>query len=112
MSLFGKFLAVLNLVALLAFLFMASAAYKMRQAWSYSVLRWDMALDGMPIDEADLDQQGRPKYLNLDDKLCELLTGDATIATQQAYLDLRKKELIDRLAEQKIKVTPLAKLDT
>jgi hypothetical protein len=99
MSLFGKVLAVLNLLALGGFLYMASATLQVRQAWAYAALRWEIALDGMPVDREDRDSRDRPKYLNLNDALVAELTGSASHYTQEEYLDARKGELLGKLGD-------------
>jgi hypothetical protein len=103
MSLFGKVLAVLNLLALGGFLYMATVTLQARQAWSYAVMRWDIALDGMPVDEDDSDERGKPKYLNLNEGLCQELTGSSDTATQEAYLMRRKEELVRKVNESAAK---------
>lgn len=91
MSLFGKVLAVLNLLALLCFAFLALKDNQMRQAWSYAVYRWDLALDGFPVDEEEPDGRNRLRHLNLNPVLCEELAGDADVRTMEGYLDARLK---------------------
>ncbi len=109
MSLLGKVLAVLNLAALLGFVYMAAVDFQMRQAWSYAVLRWDVALDGMPVDQTDVDQHGRPRYLNFTEGLCNELVNDATIQTQEEYLDKRKQELLARIDDDTVKPSKVDK---
>jgi hypothetical protein len=53
MSLFGKILAVLNVLAAGAFVYLATMDWGKRQAWSYAAFRHDLALDGLPLDEND-----------------------------------------------------------
>ncbi len=110
MSLFGKVLAVLNLVALGGFLFMAASDLQMRQAWSYAVLRWDLALDGIPVDKEEADPRGRPRYLILDDALSNELVGDPAIRTQEEYLDRRKEEIDARIDDEKVKPAKIEKI--
>jgi hypothetical protein len=110
MSLFGKVLALLNLVALLAFFYLATVTLQMRQAWSYAALRWDIALDGLPVDKNDVDERGRPRYLNLNEALCNEMVGNPKVDTQEAFLDLRKQELLDRIDGNEVKGTKVAKL--
>lgn len=109
MSLFGKALAVLNLVALLAFFYLATASFQMRQAWSYAVLRWDVALDGLPIDTRDVDDRGRPRYLNMNDALCSEMVGNPKLNTQEAFLDARTQELLGRVEDGDVKGSKVAK---
>ena len=48
MSFFGKFLLVLNIVGAGALGWLAIQDYGKRQAWTYSVLAYDLILDGLP----------------------------------------------------------------
>jgi hypothetical protein len=111
MSFFGKFLAVLNLAALLGFVYMATADLQMRKAWSYAVFRWDVALDGMPIDEADIDLRGRAKFHDFGEALSQELVGRSEIRTQEDFLDYRINELTARIDDDKIKASPAYQLN-
>jgi len=101
MTFFGKFLAVLNLGALCGFLYLAVVDFQMRQAWAYANFRWDLALDGFPVDEEEPDARNRLRHLNLNDALCEELVGGPKINTLEKFLDLRKEQLLDRVDKQK-----------
>src|SRR5437016_5851769 len=59
MTFFGKFLAVLNLGALCGFFYLAVVDFQMRQAWAYANFRWDLALDGFPVDQEEPDARKR-----------------------------------------------------
>src|SRR2546423_1558806 len=69
MTLFGYFMALLNVIAAGAFLYLALMDYGVRQAWSYAVYRYDFALNGIPVDMTEPDEKGEPRYLNMDDAL-------------------------------------------
>src|SRR5262245_44888888 len=58
MSLFGKILAVLNVLAAIAFVVLAAMDYQRRQDWSFAVLRHDIALRGLPVNEDEKDREG------------------------------------------------------
>lgn len=53
MSLFGKILAVLNVLAAIAFFSIGAMDYSHRTQWSYSHFRHQLALHGMPVDKND-----------------------------------------------------------
>src|SRR5947209_4543633 len=53
MSLFGKILAVFNVLAAIAFLVFAAMDYYKRQSWAYSHFRHQLAVSGLPIDPTD-----------------------------------------------------------
>jgi len=110
MSGFGKILAVLNLAALLAFTWLAAKDLQMRKAWSYAVYRWDVAIEGMPVDETDADIRGRPRYYDFGDALSAELVGRPEIHTQEEFLDYRIDELNKRIDDDKIKPSRIDKL--
>jgi hypothetical protein len=53
MSLFGKILAVFNVLAAIAFLIVAAMDYYKRQSWAYSHFRHELAVYGLPVDATD-----------------------------------------------------------
>src|SRR5215471_12746116 len=53
MSLFGKILAVLNVLIAIVFLVLAGMVYSKRQAWSYSHFRHQVAIHGLPVTDSD-----------------------------------------------------------
>src|SRR5687767_8024469 len=109
MSLFGKVLAVLNLLALGGFLFLASQTLAARKNWSYAVMLYEVGLDGLPIDKEEVDQQGTPKHQKIDETLSATITGvtpvldrddpnyQPAITTQWDYLLHRKDVLLAKL---------------
>jgi uncharacterized coiled-coil protein SlyX len=64
MSLLGKILAVLNVLAAGAFLYLAALDWGKRQAWSHAVLRHELVLHGLPIDEGAEAPPGMPPSLH------------------------------------------------
>jgi hypothetical protein len=59
MSLFGKFMAVLNLLGIIAVFVLALLVYGKHQAWVYAVYRYDLAMYGLPVTEDDVDDVGQ-----------------------------------------------------
>jgi hypothetical protein len=53
MSLFGKILAVLNVLVGIVFLVLAGMDYSKRQSWSYSHFRHQVAIYGLPLTDSD-----------------------------------------------------------
>lgn len=53
MSLLGKILAFLNVLAAVAFVYLASMDYQKRSTWSYSHFRHQLLLNGLPVDDGD-----------------------------------------------------------
>jgi hypothetical protein len=59
MSLFGKILAVLNLLGAAGLIYFASADYAKRQAWAHAYTRAELLLNGIPLDEKELDSSSQ-----------------------------------------------------
>jgi hypothetical protein len=109
MTLVGYLLAVLNVIAAGAFLYLSMMDYGVRQAWSYAVYRYELALDGLPVDQEDRDEKGQPRYLNMNDELRRELTGSDKIETQEDGLEARRAEIQQRIDDPSIKSSlPLA----
>jgi hypothetical protein len=60
MSLFGKILALFNIIGAVALFCLAAMDYGKRQSWAHSVLRHDLTLRGLPLNDQEKDKQGRP----------------------------------------------------
>ncbi len=58
MSLLGKILAGLNIVAAIAFACLVALDWGQRQKWTYAVFRQDLTLNGLPVDDAEHDADG------------------------------------------------------
>lgn len=58
MSLFGKILAGLNIVAAIFFACLVAMDWGQRQKWTYAVFRQDLALNGLPVDDEERDAAG------------------------------------------------------
>jgi len=55
MTLLGKILAILNVLAALAFGVLLLLDYGKRQQWSYAVFLYDVRLQGLPLEQDNLD---------------------------------------------------------
>lgn len=71
MSILGKILAILNVLAVIGALALLAMDYAKRQTWAYAVYRQKLVIDGLPVDENEVDGQGHK------------LVDDLTPATQQ-----------------------------
>ena len=58
MSLLGKILAGLNIVAAIALACLVALDWGQRQKWTYAVFRQDLTLNGLPVDDAEHDADG------------------------------------------------------
>jgi hypothetical protein len=52
MSVLGKILAVFNILAAALFVYLAGLDYGKRQSWAYAVYRHELAITGLPLEEA------------------------------------------------------------
>src|SRR5262245_25909534 len=66
MSLLGKILTFLNVVAALVFCYLLVVDYARRQHWTYAVYRHDLRLKGLPLTKDDRDVQGNLLVSDLD----------------------------------------------
>ena len=69
MSLFGKLLAIFNVLAAIAFFSVAVLDYSQRQAWSFAVVRADTLILGLPFDENETTVDGDKRTEHLDAKV-------------------------------------------
>jgi hypothetical protein len=109
MSLFGKVLAVLNIAAAGAFLYLAAMSYGTRQAWSYANFRYDIALKGLPVDKQDSDAKGRPRHLDVNEALARELTGKPNLVTQEDAVQDLRSSIQNKIEDANIKGTKVDK---
>jgi hypothetical protein len=60
MTLFGKILALFNALGAVGLVFLAFLDYGKRQTWAYSLVRHELVLTGLPIDEKEETSTGAP----------------------------------------------------
>jgi hypothetical protein len=99
MSLLGKILAIINVLAAAAFIYFAASDYGKRQQWSHAVYRHDLAINGLPLDDNQKDVDGNLLAKNLNQTtLNEIFQGAGTpVSTQQAEVQNVKKAVIDKI---------------
>lgn len=96
MSLFGKILAVLNILGAAGFVCVAALDYGKRQTWAQAVYKHDLFIHGIPVDEEQLNHEGRKltEYLGPETQK-ELFAGRAvttqTAEAQSLYQTLKGK---------------------
>jgi hypothetical protein len=103
MSIFGKVLAALNVLAAIAFLCVAGLDYAKRQAWTFAVLQQDFILNGLPVDENENDVEGRPLVQFIGKRMQQqLFTGvpEQPVQTQRQEVERRNKALRDEIEAQ------------
>jgi chromosome segregation ATPase len=69
MSLFGKLLAIFNVIAAIAFFVVAILDWSQRQAWEHAVFRETLLIDGLPLDENETNADGKQIVKLLDAKI-------------------------------------------
>jgi len=77
MSALGKVLAILNVIAAFVFMLIAAVDWGQRQSWAYAAYRADLALDGLPLDEKELDLKGKKRIDRLTDNTYASVMGEA-----------------------------------
>jgi hypothetical protein len=87
MSLLGKVLAFLNVLAAIGFVCVAAMDYGKRQTWSHAVFMADLMIHGLPLDAQEVGPDGRPRVERISDptkgKLFERAGGAPASPTQE-----------------------------
>jgi hypothetical protein len=93
---FGKILALLNMLGAVGLVYLALMDYGKRQSWSHSVLLHDVILDGLPLDEKEADKDKVPLVERLGGSTSELFSkaGGNPVATQRQEVE-RVKGILD-----------------
>lgn len=111
MSIFGKVLAVLNILAAGAFVFLATQTRGTRHAWAYTAMRFERALDGFPVNKEEKDANGEPLADAIPDATVRAILPDGPVRTLEEEVARRKGELTglgDAEKKQRLqKVLPL-----
>lgn len=92
MTILGKILAILNVLAVLGFMYLAVADWSKRQSWSYAVYRRQLAIDGLPLEA---EQRDPAEDIRLVDRQGEVVMDDLKRAAggQQAVPATQQEEL-------------------
>jgi hypothetical protein len=73
MGIYGKVLGIANVLAIVAFLWLAGLDYGKRQSWQLAVREQEVLINGLPVDEKELDTEGRPVVSTINQKMLEQL---------------------------------------
>ncbi len=117
MSLFGKILAFLNIFAIVGAVSLMAMSYGKRQSWQYAVFREELWINGLPLDDKDVDERQEP----IKDKIGEKTQLDlfkqafptTPVATQAAEVDRVKQELDNQIrsaGDKKKQIYTLARI--
>jgi len=92
MSLYGKILAILNLLMLVALIALGVMDYGKRLELSSGLFTGDLLLKGLPVDANEIDGTGLPIEPRITPKILQNVVGGGNAKTQQAEaLDVAKK---------------------
>jgi hypothetical protein len=94
MSLFGKILAFLNILAVVGALALLSMNYSRIRSWQYAVYKVQLTIDGLPVDRDSRDEQGEPLYLRVNSDIQrELFPQGSPVATQQEEVERVRQQV-------------------
>jgi hypothetical protein len=87
-------LAGVNVLAAIVFLYLAAADWGRRYAWSHGVWRYDIALNGLPVDEKQTDEEGEPVIKQMTEgNLKLILKSGPYVKTQKEEVEKRFNDL-------------------
>ncbi len=114
MSLIGKLLAILNVLAALLFAGVAGLDWMQRQRWEYAVFRHDLFLDGLPIDDKEKGPDLQPRVAKLTEpwlsQMFQRAGGGPVVKTQTEEVNNLKKLIADKVGSPEVPGTKSQKL--
>jgi hypothetical protein len=110
MSMLGKILAILNVLAAAGFFYLASQVWAQRLQWEDAALQHDLMANGLPVDEEDKDREGFPKFKDLRAPLLKKLFSSDPVKTQKEEVERLRKKLLARLDDTNLPGTKAQKL--
>jgi hypothetical protein len=112
MSLFGKFLGILNVLAALGFVALAVMDWQARHSWTYAVFLHERVIEGLPFDETELDSSGNKVTDDLTDKGLQAILGSGSrVKTQKAEVDSVKNALQGKINDSATTVKNIDGID-
>jgi hypothetical protein len=90
MTLLGKILALVNILAALGFVYLAASDYAARRQAAYGVYRMDLQISGLPLNAEEKDVEGQDRVKDLSQAtLTDLFqqAGGSPVKTQLEELD-------------------------
>jgi hypothetical protein len=117
MSLFGKILAIVNILAIVGVLALFSMNYNQRLKWQYEVFLGDLRINGLPIDDKEIDAQNRIAKEEISPKAQQDLFKQASpstaVVTQKDEVARVRRELdnqIQTAADKNKQIAVLARI--
>src|SRR5262249_59622271 len=89
MSLLGKILLVLNVLAAIAFFFVASFDWAKRAQWADATIQHELMITGLPLDQDEKDLYGSPRVRSVSKSALDQLfqkAGGQPVKTQDDEL--------------------------
>ncbi len=87
MSLLGKVFAFLNILGVVGVLAMGMMTYGKKIAWANANAQQELMLKGLPLNDQELDKQGRPRVDNLLDANVKVVVPGPVVRTQSAEVE-------------------------
>jgi uncharacterized coiled-coil DUF342 family protein len=107
MSIFGKVLAILNVLAAFGLAYAALLDWTQRQSWAYHVYRMDFPAKGLPVDQDEIDSDGHRRIDNISDATIQEvlkpvggLEGAATVLPEDKTQLREVKRVHDKLKNE------------
>jgi hypothetical protein len=98
MGMFGKVLAILNLLAAIGFVALVTLDYSRRNSWSFVVLQADFIIKGLPVDDKEVDAENRPVVSLLVKEMEKaLFASGSPVKTQVEEVRKRKQSVADTI---------------
>src|SRR5258708_6061619 len=98
MSLFGKLLAILNVLVAIGFVALAVMDWQARPQWTHAVFLHERAIEGLPLDNTERDPDGNLIAEDLTDKTqAAILGGGAKAKTQVEEVNRVKSDIQDKI---------------
>jgi len=117
MSIHGKILAVLNILAGIGVLALMGMNYVKRQNWEYAVFRQDLMINGLPVDDKETDQLQQRIVDKIGPKtqqdLFKQTSPTTPVTTQEAEVNRVKSELtkqVQNAGDKKKQIAALARI--
>jgi hypothetical protein len=114
MSLFGKVLAFLNVLAAIGFFYVATLDWSKGQQWADAAQQHDLVIEGLPIDDAhDKDGAGSPRSQNIPPAVLQRMfsrVGGEPVKTQTDEVKRVQRVLQGKLDDSTTKETKEQKL--
>lgn len=116
MSIFGKILAFVNVLAVVGVLVLMAMNYAKRLSWEYAIFRQDLLINGLPVDNESAQQAGATQITpETQQDMFRQVSPSTPVATQKDEVDRVKRELssqVQNAGDKKKQIRTLAMIMT